>query len=209
MPDLIIKPTATSGNKLILKDQAGGAVLTTADSGAPAANVTLSTGSIGSAVTGYTGIKEVDLWRLTTSHTNSCEFTSNIERADTYGFGKLGTGMTESSGIFTFPSTGYWEVRFQMMVYYNGDSRWNDSLIYVSTDSGGSWGMASKTSCMIQQTSSNTTYSSCNSSTIVDVTNTSTVKVKFKADVTNSSAIVAGNTNETLTGFTFMRIGDT
>ena len=34
MPDLIIKPTATSGNKLILQDQAGGAVLTTADSGA-------------------------------------------------------------------------------------------------------------------------------------------------------------------------------
>ena len=33
MPDLIIKPTATSGNKLILKDQANNAVLTTSDSG--------------------------------------------------------------------------------------------------------------------------------------------------------------------------------
>ena len=42
MPDLIIKPTTTSGNKLILKDQAGGAVLTTADSGATIANATLS-----------------------------------------------------------------------------------------------------------------------------------------------------------------------
>ena len=34
MPDLIIKPTNTSGNKVIIQDQAGGAVLTTADSGA-------------------------------------------------------------------------------------------------------------------------------------------------------------------------------
>tara|TARA_R100000808_G_scaffold3043_1_gene11279 strand:+ start:1194 stop:1754 length:561 start_codon:yes stop_codon:yes gene_type:complete len=42
MPDLIIKPTATSGNKLILQDQAGGAVLTTADSGATIANATLN-----------------------------------------------------------------------------------------------------------------------------------------------------------------------
>ena len=42
MPDLIIKPEATSGNKLILQDQAGGAVLTTADSAATAANVTLA-----------------------------------------------------------------------------------------------------------------------------------------------------------------------
>ena len=40
MPDLIIKPEATSGNKLILKDQAGGAVLTTADSGATLGNST-------------------------------------------------------------------------------------------------------------------------------------------------------------------------
>ena len=53
MPDLIIKPTATSGNKLILQDQAGGAVLTTADSGATIANATLTTPNLGtpSAVT--------------------------------------------------------------------------------------------------------------------------------------------------------------
>ena len=48
MPDLIIKPEATSGNKLILQDQAGGAVLTTADSGATIANATLTTPTIAS-----------------------------------------------------------------------------------------------------------------------------------------------------------------
>ena len=170
---------------------------------------TVTSGSIGSGVTGFTGIKEADLWRLTTATTNDTDFTSNIERVDSYGFGKLGTGMTESSGIFTFPSTGYWEVSFQMMVYYNGDSRWNDAIIYVSTNSGSSWGKSAQTSCFIQQTSSDTTFSSCNLSTIIDVTSTSTVKVKFKADVTNSSAIVAGNTNETQTGFKFIRLGDT
>ena len=45
MPDLIIKPTTTSGNKLILQDQAGGAVLTTADSGAEINNATNITAS--------------------------------------------------------------------------------------------------------------------------------------------------------------------
>ena len=34
MPDLIIKPETTSGNKLILKDQSNKAVLTTLDAGA-------------------------------------------------------------------------------------------------------------------------------------------------------------------------------
>ena len=33
MPDLIIKPETTSGNKLILKDQSNKAVLTTLDAG--------------------------------------------------------------------------------------------------------------------------------------------------------------------------------
>ena len=54
MADLIIKPEPTSGNKLILKDQAGGAVLTTADSGATmASNVT------GIPAAGVTGVLPV------------------------------------------------------------------------------------------------------------------------------------------------------
>ena len=42
MADLIIKPATGTGNKLIVKDMAGGAVLTTADSGATMANATLT-----------------------------------------------------------------------------------------------------------------------------------------------------------------------
>jgi hypothetical protein len=65
MADLTIKPVGAAGNKLILQDQAGGAVLTTADSGATIANATLNSptlvtpalgtvasGTLGSAVTG-------------------------------------------------------------------------------------------------------------------------------------------------------------
>ena len=38
MPDLVIKPTAGAGNKLILQDQGGGALLTSATSGATLAD---------------------------------------------------------------------------------------------------------------------------------------------------------------------------
>ena len=48
MPNLIIKAQNTSGNKVIIQDQAGGAVLTTADSGATIANATLTTPTIAS-----------------------------------------------------------------------------------------------------------------------------------------------------------------
>ena len=40
MADLIIKPATQSGNKVIIQDQAGGAVITTADSGATLGNST-------------------------------------------------------------------------------------------------------------------------------------------------------------------------
>ena len=42
MSDLIIKPSAGQGNKLILQDQAGGVILTTADSGAVIANTSVA-----------------------------------------------------------------------------------------------------------------------------------------------------------------------
>ena len=43
MPNLVIKPAAQSGNKVIIQDQAGGAVLTTADSGVTIENATFPT----------------------------------------------------------------------------------------------------------------------------------------------------------------------
>jgi len=52
MPDLIIKPAAQSGNKVIIQDQAGGAVITTADSGATIANATLVAPALGTPASG-------------------------------------------------------------------------------------------------------------------------------------------------------------
>ena len=48
MGNLIIKGKGGAGNKLIIQDQAGAAVLTTADSGATIANATLTTPTIAS-----------------------------------------------------------------------------------------------------------------------------------------------------------------
>ena len=82
MPDLIIKPKATSGSKIIIKDQAGGAVLTTADSGATAANVTLA-----STTTFPEGTPKV-YYRLSTSGTAD---TTDTEIATGHGITFTGT----------------------------------------------------------------------------------------------------------------------
>jgi len=48
MANLIIRPASGAGNKVVVQDQSGAAVLTTADSGATVANATLTTPTIAS-----------------------------------------------------------------------------------------------------------------------------------------------------------------
>jgi hypothetical protein len=38
-----------------------------------------------------------------------------LERSDTTGFGYIGTGMTDASGTWTFPSTGIYFVQFTLL----------------------------------------------------------------------------------------------
>ncbi len=58
------------------------------------------------------GLTEVDAWKLTSPTSASGDLTVNLAR-DTYiGFSKLGVGMSQSSGIFSFPSIGLWEITF-------------------------------------------------------------------------------------------------
>ena len=67
------------------------------------------------------GVTEADMWRVTTTFTSaSGTFNSNWERADTDNFGVLGTGVTEASGIFSFPSTGYYSIDFKTYGYGTG-----------------------------------------------------------------------------------------
>ena len=177
-----------------------------------------STGAV-SGVVGTTvgtpvgGITEADYWRLATQFTGSAEpvggGTGTLERCDTDGFGLIGTGMTESSGIFSFPSTGYWNVVYITSVSLGGDTRFIHQTIQVSTNSGGAWSVASENYSFIKYTSSSTTYSNATCSCIIDVTSVSTVLVKFDASPLNSSVSFRGNTERNTTGFQFLRLGDT
>ena len=53
-----------------------------------------------------------------------------MERVDTSPQGVLTGGMTESSGVFTFPSTGYWMVRAGGSISSSSNSRYNALYIY-------------------------------------------------------------------------------
>ena len=153
------------------------------------------------------GLSEADQWRISANHTITYagEFvTANWERVDTDGFDKIGTGMSQSSGVFTFPSTGYW------LIIYNADFSFSTTdnvgtTIYTTTDnstySEASSGYASATAGYL---------SSASCSFIFDVTNTTNCKVKFYTSTGNSgNQTLMANTNYNQTHVTWIKLGNT
>ena len=152
------------------------------------------------------GISEADQFRLTADTTNGFNgnITSNLERVDDATFSKIGTGMTESSGIFTFPSTGLYLIICTPMVIAVSD---NSADVYtkVSTDSGAS----SVNIARANGGGGGGSYdrNTGNSNAFVNVTNTSTFQIFFKADSFGTSSRLVGDTNVNTTHFTFLRLG--
>ena len=155
------------------------------------------------------GITTASQWRLTTSATGDLEpIASNWEVNDTTGYGSLGSAMSESSGVFTFPSTGFWLITFICTWYLNGSSKWVEADIRTTTNNS-SYTNASETYSHITQSESDTTYTTATAQTIFDVTNTSNCKVQFRSRVNNDSTTTYGSSSLNATGVTFVRLGDT
>ena len=155
------------------------------------------------------GITEADQWRVTANITGDAEpITSNWERADSDGYGRLGTGMSESSGVFTFPSTGIWKIEFYCSIEHNsaGASQYNTVVIQTTTD-GTNFGSASESYTNIPN--SNFYNGSGSISFIFDCTNTSTHKARFNVSSQNNSTVTQGDTGNNRTSATFIRLGDT
>jgi hypothetical protein len=116
--------------------------------------------------------------------------------------------MTESSGVFTFPSTGIYYVTFNASFKLNGDDRIFSAII-ESTTNNSSYDYQSEASSFIQQTSGVTTYQHIYTDALFDITDTSNQKVRFRINTGNSSLETMANTTRDLTAMRFIRLGDT
>ena len=171
-------------------------------SGVTIANSGTATGFSSSA------LSEVDLWRVTANFTGATFVTSNWERCDT-NFEKIGTGMSESSGVFTFPSTGKWWIATFVMISKNGDSRYNDWQIQHSGNSGVSWDSTIYCSQLVQQTNSAGGMGSMSGNQLMDITDASTARLRATFGDGGNSTTLVGASATTNVSIAFMRIGDT
>ena len=130
--------------------------------------------------TGLGGLAMADEWRVASDNGETNDSViSGWERNDTE-FSQIGTGMTQSSGVFTFPATGIYKVEF----YATSRRAANQNLavvryrIQTSTDSGSNWNERALSSSQMASAGDNQeTFSCC--SVILDVTNASNFRFKF------------------------------
>ena len=175
-------------------------------------DISASAGIVTSKLSGALGITEADQWRLSTNVAAAAdaEITTNFERNDNNSFDKIGTGMTQSSGTFTFPSTGIYFVQAVYSCSGDNASRFVGCQIMTTIDNS-SYTNAALNYSHLSIEQSGTSYLTLLTSAIIDVTNTTNVKCRFRQQWNNTAGanVVRGSTSSNESHFTFIRLGDT
>ena len=206
MADFKIKSASGTGNKTLIQgqDQSGSNyAIEIGDGGASTLhNATITSGS------GLVGIKNLSKWLVTTSFGESSGtnvFDSNWAVVpSTRGYSALGTDMTQSSGVFTFPSTGYWLVAFFCAGRGNSAAPVVTANIETTTDNSS----YSAASSGIWYSGGDATKQHTTVYWLFDVTSTTTHKCRFSAGVTAATFFECSST-VLQNGAMFIRLGDT
>ncbi len=144
---------------------------------------------------------EVDQWYIDTStstFTTEITLTSNFVRQ-----AKVGTGMSQSSGVFTFPSTGYWLVSGQIRFQAGVATTYAYCRFQWSNNSGSSY--SSGPTPLVNIFSGSAAFGSTFATHLIQVTDASAFRYKFSVGA-QATTQVNGSTGELQTMFTFQRV---
>jgi len=156
---------------------------------------------------GVGGLSEGDQWRVTAdfSSDNTDPIASNWERVDTNS-DKVGTGMSQSSGVFSFPSTGIYFIEYRSNYMINGQTGYSNIALRMTSDNSSFVTIAQSNSAVANL--STDSYLSLGTSAIVDITNVSTHKVRFGVSG-QASVLWRGASDRNETYATFLKLGAT
>jgi len=157
-----------------------------------------------SGVTNNLGISMANSWELTSSiSTSSAPYTiaSNLSSKQN----PIGGLMTQSSGVFSFPTTGIYQIISNITCLSNSSGQDFSFIHDQSTDGGSNF-----TNTAMSRVREGTASKNNTSTTIsyFDVTDTSNCKVRFYYHV-QGNILLEGDTDRNRTFATFTRIGDT
>ena len=157
------------------------------------------------------GITQADIYRFNTTanltYDSVSVIDSNWERPDESDdvFDKIGTGMSQSSGIFTFPVTGIYFVSYIARFYGNGNTSGANHIYIDATVNNSSYATVAQSATYV----GNSYQATVIAQTMVDITDTSNRKLRFKVYAGAGNQQLLGNSTKNETFVTFIRLGDT
>jgi len=148
----------------------------------------------------------MDSWRITSDFTgNQTPISSNWERVDSYNWSKLGTGLSQSSGVFSFPSTGFYLILARYQVVNDSTSNYQAGCSLEVTNNNSSYNTA-----IDAPSHANAGFvQSHTMAYVMDVDSTTNDKFRISFSTSNADAVVQGDSNKTMTGFTVIKISET
>ena len=179
----------------------GASVYTLPQTDGSAGQVLQTNGSgVLSWVTPASGITHAQTWRRG-SFTGTADPIMNYAKYTSTNHGSLGSDMTEGSGIFTFPVTGFWHIKVQGYLYKSSNVPSATIGIKTTIDNQQNYALSGNTYYTHVDGDGGTQYNQSNNTIIFDVTDTSQCKVKFIAQGSG------GNWDSS--HIEFIRLGDT
>ena len=207
-----VAPAAAAGNNTVTLPNSAGTLLLNNGSAAsltqiPAANI-VGLATAGFERSGGIGITEFDQFILTATKTDNSDITANLARissAITGTASQIGTGMSESSGIFSFPTTGkYLVIVTAELAILSADN----CIVYTNiTTNNSSYSVIARAVDGNNGTGERSGHAT--SFSFIDVTDVSQVKVKFSTASFDSGSSLVGSSGTAMTSFIFIRIGST
>ncbi len=164
-------------------------------------------------VTGAGGLSNASYWQCTGDQTISAATATVITGSwvtatnNLQGGNELGTDLSQSSGVFTFPSTGIWHINCWVRLLRDGDSRYNN-LALQSTSNNSSFTTESIGSGFIADAGSDDATAGINVFAILDITDVSNQKIRLQLTPENQ-VVVNGSSGYSLTGLIALKLGNT
>ena len=166
----------------------------------------------GSTFATTNGITQTDQWRISANYnipSSAAVISSNLERNDNTTFGYIGSGMSESSGTFTFPTTGLYLVKFNASRIRALSGDFNCTAMIIGVGYGAGNNTLAEGSESVNANSS-ISFGSITIETFFNCTNTSTHQIQFWIGGGNgtSNQLLLGDSTANANSFTFIRMGD-
>ena len=207
-------PVTINGDGSITGLAVGGLPDGSVDADTIAANAVTTTKIANSAVTSVktTGLGVITMaeqWRLQSALQGNRTPLTGWNVVNTGNAGKIGSSMSESSGVFTFPSTGIYLIMFVLQGYSDSSTQNLIGNIQTTTNNSSWTGVAYSQNGIYDYSNSYPSHSNGMNTHIFDVENTSTHKVRFQYGAGQGGEYCDGNGSYTKTSATFVRLGDT